>query len=181
MRPIDIGEVIPRIVGKAITSCLRSDIINANGNLQLGTWTRSRCEIAVHASASMFEDEENHGILQKDSSNMLNSINRAAVLHNMATDLFNCYQIPVRLFISGGKELQSNEGTTQGYPVVMGMDATGVFPLLHLNETSNKMNESTIRLAFTDFTGASKSQELKSWWDGIVSHGPNIGYCPKAN
>ena len=56
-----------------------------------------------------------------------------------ASYVYNCYQIPGRLFISGGKELQS-EGTTQGDPIGMGIYATVVFPLLHLNEMPNEMN-----------------------------------------
>ena len=67
LRPIGIGEVIRRIIGRAVMSCLNNDIIQANGNLQLCTGIRSGCEIAVHASADMFEDEENHGILQQSS------------------------------------------------------------------------------------------------------------------
>ena len=47
----------------------------------------------------------------------------------------------MRLFISGGNKIQLNEGATQGDPVTMGMCATGVLPLLHLNKTSNEMNE----------------------------------------
>ena len=46
----------------------------------------------------------------------------------------------------------------------MGMYATGMFPLLHLNETSNEINERTKRLVFADdFTVAGKLQELRSW------------------
>ena len=88
-----------------------------------------------------------------------------------ATYVCNCYQMPVKLLISGGKETQSNEGNTQSDPVVMGMYATGVFPSLHLKETSNKMNERTKRLASGyNLTGAGKLLELQSWWDSIVSH-----------
>ena len=72
----------------------------------------------------MFENEENYGILQIDPLYMSNSINRVVVLHNMNilcpefdNDLYNCYQIPVRLFIAGRKEIQSNEDTTQSDPV----------------------------------------------------------------
>ena len=43
----------------------------------------------------------------------------------------------------------------------MGMYAIAMFPLLHLNERSNEMNERTKRLAFADdFTGAGNLQEL---------------------
>ena len=125
----------------------------------------------------MFKNEKNHGILQIEISNASNSINRNVVLHNMnifcpkfSTFVYNCYQIPARLLFASRKEIQSNKGITQGDPVAMGMYATGVFPLLRLNETSSEMNE----------TGAGKLQELQSWWDSIVSYGPNIGYCPKA-
>ena len=102
----------------------------------------------------------NHGNLHIDVSNALYSINRAVALHNMdilcpefASYVYNCYQIPERLFISGGKELQS-EGTTQGDPIGMGIYATGVFPLLHLNEMPNEMNRKknlTIRWQFHRF------------------------------
>ena len=62
------------------------------------------------------------------------------------------------------------------------MYATRVFPSLHLNDTSNEMNERIKRLALVDdFTGAGKLQELRSWWDSIASHGPNINYYPKAS
>ena len=63
----------------------------------------------------------------------------------------------------------------QGDSVAMGMYATGMFPLLHLNETSNEINERTKRLVFADdFTVAGKLQELRSWQDSIVSHRPKL-------
>ena len=63
----------------------------------------------------------------------------------------------------------------------MDVYASGVFSLLHLNETLNEMNERTKCLAFADnFTGAGKLQQLRSWWDSIASHGLNIGFYPKA-
>ena len=85
------------------------------------------------------------------------------------------------LFISSGKERQFNQGTAQGDLVAMGMYAIRVFPLIHWNKTSNVINGRTKRLAFADdLTGAGKLQELRSWVDSIVSHGPNIGYYSKA-
>ena len=92
-----------------------------------------------------------------------------------ATYVYNCYQTPVRLLISGGKEIQKKYSPMKvppppphRDPVAMGMCATGLFPLLHLNETSNEMNERTTRLAFVDyFTGVGKLQESRSRW--IVS------------
>ena len=51
------------------------------------------------------------------------------------------------VFISAGKERQFAEGTTEGDPVAMVMYATGMFPLLYLNEKPNEMNEKAKRLA----------------------------------
>ena len=57
--------------------------------------------------------------------------------------------------------MQSTEDSTQRGLVAMGMYAIAMFPLLHLNERSNEMNERTKRLAFADdFTGAGNLQEL---------------------
>ena len=139
LRPIGIGEVIRRIIGKAVVACVRRDIIHAAGNLQLCAGIKSGCEIAVHAAVDLFADDETQGILQIDAANAFNSINRAVTLHNMnilcpefSTYVTNCYQTPANLFIDGGRVIQSLEGTTQGDPVAMAMYAIGIIPLLHL-------------------------------------------------
>ena len=71
----------------------------------------------------IFESNEREAILIVDAENAFNSINRKALLHNIeylcpaiATFLYNCHAISTRLFIIGGKELRSREGTTQGDP-----------------------------------------------------------------
>lgn len=73
-----------------------------------------------------------------------------------ATDVFDCYQTPVR------KEIQSAEGI---YHIAIEMYGTRMFPLLHLNELSKKkkMNGRINCLVFADdFAGAGKLQELRS-------------------
>ena len=45
------------------------------------------------------------------------------------------------------EKIQFNEGSTQGDPVAMVICATGVLSLLHLNKTSNEINERTKQLA----------------------------------
>ena len=59
------------------------------------------------------------------------------LLHNIehlcpviATILYNCYAISVRLFIIGGKELRLREGITQVYPTAMAAYALGLALLL---------------------------------------------------
>ena len=60
-------------------------------------------------------------VLLIDAENAFNSINRKVMLHNLkficpiiATYTINCYATPSRLFIDGGGEIRSSEGTTQG-------------------------------------------------------------------
>ena len=43
---------------------------------------------------------------------------------SIATYINNCYMKPSRLFITGWKEISSNEGTTQGDPIAMGIIKT---------------------------------------------------------
>ena len=89
-------------------------LANTDWKLQQCTGIRSGFEEAVHAAVDIFEDEKNHWILRIDTSNELNSINRAVALHNMnilyselAIYVFNFYQTSLTLFTLGGKEIKS--------------------------------------------------------------------------
>ena len=69
----------------------------------------------------LFNDDKTEGILLIDAKNAFNSINRKVVLHKfkfmcpvIAIHISNCYICPAKLFIVGGGELLSREGTTQG-------------------------------------------------------------------
>ena len=123
IRPIGIGEVLRRIVGKAIVTEIKGDIMECAGSLQLCAGQKAGCEAAAHAMKEIFEEEGTDAVLFVDASNAFNSMNRQALLHNiqylcpaMSTYLRNCYNTPSRLFV-GGVELSSSEGTTQGDPL----------------------------------------------------------------
>jgi len=80
---------------------------------------RSGSKVAVYAMNSVFEKEETDGVLLIDASNAFSALNRAAALHNLrvlcppiATYAINTYRQSARLFITGGNELKSAEGTT---------------------------------------------------------------------
>ena len=85
-----------------------------------------------------------------------------------------------RLFVAGGKEITSEEGTTQGDPIAMAMYALGILPLLYFN-FDNQSFDTAKRIAYTDdFTGIGRLQQLKYWWEDINKLGSYIGYFPKA-
>ena len=54
VRPIGIGEVLRRIIGKGVTFTIKEDIIKSSGNLQLCGGQKSGAEIAVRALMELF-------------------------------------------------------------------------------------------------------------------------------
>ena len=174
--------VLRRIIGKAILTVLKSDILNVTGYQQLCAALESGCEVAVHPVRGLFEEDASHGFIQTDASNAFNSINRSLVLHNLtilcpeiATYIINYYMKPSRLFITGGKEISSNEGTTQGDPIAMGMYVLGLMPLLSSIISNNTGN--LIHVAFADdLTCVGKIHELIEWWKNVLHYGPYLGY-----
>lgn len=96
-----------------------------------------------------------------------NSLNRAAALNNIrvlcpliATYVTNTYQLPARLFVVGGSELTSAEGTTKGDPLAMSVYAISLQPLISLLH-----NHSTAKQCWfaDDATRAGPLDEVKQW------------------
>ena len=186
IRPIGIGEVLRRIIGKAIVAEIRPDIMESSGSLQLCGGQKAGCEAAAHAMREIFESSDTDGVLFIDASNAFNSLNRQALLHNvqylcppMSIYLKNCYSVPARLFVAGGNEVSSAEGTTQGCPLAMPGYGIGILPLL----TLIKADDNTIKhVAYADdLGGGSRLEQLRKWWDRITEYGPLLGYYPKAS
>ena len=121
LRPVGVGEVLRRIIGKSVASILKSDVKQAVGSLQVCAGQDAGCEAAVHAIHRIFDQDESEAVLLIDASNTFNSVNRNVFLHNVkvicpsiSKFVENCYQAPSRLFVVGEIELSSAEGTTQG-------------------------------------------------------------------
>ena len=139
-------------------------------------WTRRGCEAAIHAMVDIYEDEDTHGIIQVDARNAFNTINRSILLHNidiicpvLSIYAQNSYAKPSRLFVNGGDEIKSREGTTQGCPIAMPMYAIGITPLLYTIIQLNGNERVQIKhVAFAD--------DLTGWWDLIITFGKYIGY-----
>jgi len=182
VRPIGVGEVIRRISGKCVTKVLKGDVIEASGCLQVCAGHPCGGEAAIHAMRTIFEADDTDAVLLIDATNAFNSLNRAAALHNLrvvcptiSTYAINTYREPARLFITGGQETQSEEGTTQGDPLAMSIYALSLQPLItHLNITS-----STKQCWYADdANGAGKLNDLKVWWQQLNTMGPDLGYHP---
>ena len=181
IRPIGIGETLRRIIGKAVMSIAKSKLIETVGCLQTCTGQSAGCEAAIHAMKEIYDEDDTDCILLVDATNAFNSLNRNTLLHNIhincpviAMYTNNCYRFGARLIITGGSEIHSNEGTTQGDPIAMGIYAIGITPLIQAITT-----ESVKHVAFADdLCGAGKIHNVKIWWDKVCYFGPLIGYHP---
>ena len=117
VRRIGVGEILRKIVGKAIMTVVHSDVLKATGALQLCSGHEAGCEAAYHAMNRIFLDENTEAILLIDAKNAFNNLNRRVALLNihqlcpaLATVLTNCYRSSSSLFVQG-ETLWSREGT----------------------------------------------------------------------
>ena len=128
---------------------------------------KAGCEAAVHAMSMIFAEDETDALLFVDASNAFNSINRKVMLHNiqyicpsMYVYTYNCYSVTSRLFVQGGKEIESAEGTTQGDPIAMPMYAVAIKPLLNIIKNDDTTNIKHVAFA-DDISGAGKIEQLR--------------------
>ena len=142
-RPIGIGEVLRRIIGKCIMETTKDDVKKAFGNLQVCAGQRAGGEAAIHSMRRIYDQPDCEGVLLVDATNAFNSLNRRATLHNikvscpsLAQYVENIYKDPTQLYIATrskrqNSNIQAEEGTTQGDPIAMAMYALGLAALLN--------------------------------------------------
>ena len=187
IRPIGIGEVLRRIIGKSIMSVVKNDVSVSAGSLQLCAGQPSGCEAIIHAVRTIFEADECDAVILVDASNAFNALNRKAMLHNIGiicpvlrVFAVNCYSVSARLFVIGGKEIRSKEGTTQGDPIAMALYAIFTKPLLDcvISQMINYISVKNVAYA-DDLNGTGKLNDLLEWWKCVCDYRPVIGYFPK--
>jgi hypothetical protein len=146
VRLIGVGEVLRRLMAKAVAKVLKQDILQSTGSLQTCVGLEGGIEAAVHAMSKSYQDESTEGLLLVDADNAFNSFNRATALKNIKSlcppfykFLNNTYQLPYKLFVLGSQKIiLSQEGTTQGDPDAMQMYAIDTRPLIdQLHEISD--------------------------------------------
>ena len=118
LRPIGVGQVLRQMMGKVVVSAFFEDVTTPSSDAQM-CGRSSGSEAAIHAMRRMFQLENSDAFILVDAANAFNNLNRKVFLHNIkfispeiATYLNNCYLVPARLFVSGGLELTSREGST---------------------------------------------------------------------
>ena len=179
VRPVGIGEVIRRIVGKAVMKVVKNDLQNAIGTTQLCAGQDAGCEAAIHAMQCIMAEETTEGMILVDATNAFNTLNRQVTLLNcdkicpaMSCILINTYRDDSQLFVDGDC-VMSKEGTTQGDPLAMAMYAIGTQPLIR------KLDGTIKQVWYADDSAAGSTlQQLRRWWDLLNEIGPHYGYFP---
>ena len=137
VRPVGIGEVERRILGKAALAVLGDEIVGVAGVDQMCTGQPAACEAVVHAMRRAFECDAYDGLLLVDADNAFNRLNRQVALLNirhlcpsLSVLLINCYRQAAVLYVSGGLVMSSEEGVTQGDPLAMVMYGLALLPMI---------------------------------------------------
>ena len=188
VRPIGIGETLRRIIGKSVMAVLKKDIMHAAGVTQICAGHPAGCEAAIHALRSVLAALDTDAVMLVDADNAFNRLNRAVALHNiqftcppLATIVINFYRTSSRLFVTGGMELSSEEGTTQGCPLSMALYAISIVPLIDKCRSTATMDcNAATQVWFADDAAAGGSlKALQQFWNLLVRNGPAYGYFPK--
>ena len=177
VRPIGVGEVVRRIVGKAILSVIGVEIQQSAGSLQLCAGQPSGCEAAIHALRHIYDEDSTQAALLVDASNAFNNLNRQLALANISTlcpvfsrILINTYRSDAKLFV-GGETILSQEGTTEGDPLAMAMYALALVPMIA------KLSNVVKQIWYADdAVAAGLLTDLRTWWDMLCDIGPQFGY-----
>ena len=135
----------------------------------------------IHAMSEVFSTEGTDGVLLIDATNAFNSMNRAVAMHNIRITcpqislyIINTYRYPTHLFIAGGAELSSTEGTTQGDPLAMPWYAINTAIII---ETLNVLVPRTKQVWLADDSSAGgKINNLYDWCVELEKIGKSYGY-----
>ena len=181
VRPIGVGEVCRRIVGKVIMKYAKAEIRRAVGPVQLCGGFESGCEAAFHTMSEIFQDENTEAMLFVDASNAFNQLNQKVTLLNsrsvcpaLAPTIINTYRNPSVLYV-GGESIISVEGTTQGDPLGLAIYAIGTQPLIQ------KFKDNAKQVWYADDSSTDANlNSLMEWWSELLRIGPHYGYFPNS-
>ena len=181
IRPIGVGEVLSRIVGKTIAGFLKEEIKEAAGPLQVCAGHSAGAEAAIHAMRQVFAEERTDRILLIDAINAFNTMNKSVALHNIqltckeiALYIIIRYRSPSRLFFCGGGDILSQEGTTQGDPLAMPWYSVNTALII---QSLRKHTPSIKQLWLAnDSAGSGRIEPLFDWYKNLCREGKKFGY-----
>ena len=190
VRPVGVGEVLRRIVGKVVIRVIRDDIQEAAGPLQSCAGLESGIEASIRAVKRAWDEPETEAVLLVDADNAFNRLNRKAAIHNIRElcppfhqYLKNTYSKSAKLIVNDSyscEYIYSDEGATQGDVSAMGEYAIGLRPLVNILSTVTKLHELMQAWYADDSAAAGTLKKLREWWDLLCANGPKLGYFPKA-
>ncbi len=185
VRPIGIGEVLRRLLGKAMIMTTGVDVEELCGADQLCSGLKGGIEGAIHSVNTMFNERSSSGccVLMVDAKNAFNSVNRVSGLWNArylwprcSRYLFNTYRGYSSLWVNGHSDpLLSREGVTQGDPLSMCLYAVALVPLIRKLKSSNWSQT----WYADDSSCIGDLSEVKKWFELLVREGPKFGYFPE--
>ena len=136
VRPIGIGEVLRRIIGRTLVKCIKADLNILGGDQQLSMGPKGGIEHAIHSLRSAFKDTDSEAILLIDAKNALNIINHNLALRNIEKlclsldhSICNSYREQSILF-TNKQTIFSQEGKTQGDPLAMSINGIAIICLI---------------------------------------------------
>ncbi len=138
VRPIAVGEILRRLVGKALCSAAKEDATNYFQPVQVGVGSPLGVDAAVHTARAWHQRNSNdgtRGFLKLDFANAFNLVSRTQALEQVKTHFPGlarwaqwCYQQPSHL-VFGSHLLSSETGVQQGDPLGPLLFAAAIHPL----------------------------------------------------
>ena len=179
VRPVGIGEVWRRLIGKAVMAVTNRDIIAATAPIQVCRGV----EAAVHALRRVYDDSTTEAVLVVDADNAFNRFNRSAALHNVqqicpeiAQYIINTYRQPARLIVSNSEEeLSSEEGVTQGDNAAMAKYSCSLMPLILDSSIRDNSSKDLKEVWYADDAASGGSlKDVRGWWEQLCERGPSV-------
>ena len=121
VRPIGIGEVMRRIIGRTKTKCLKKELTSLGSNYQLCLGQKYGIEYAIHTLRDQYSKTSADAVLLIEAKNAFNSLNRKLALKNientcpsLLTAIKNSNSNPFKLFVNKKKQSTLKEGQPRG-------------------------------------------------------------------
>ena len=181
VRPVGIGEVVRRIIGRAALRVISADLRRVAGSDQLCVEQRAGIESAIHELRASFSSSDEQCLLQIDADNAFNTLNRCLLLQNiemicplLKVLLLNIYRQDSFLPVSE-ELLFSSEGLTQGDNLAMAAFGANTLPLIR--RLKERLTTPLLQKWYADDANATgKLPALREFLDLLTSVGPNYGY-----